>query len=436
MHTRFGTLKLLGTLVALFCFDSASLKATISVQARASSTVIELGQSINLYTDGYDSNGTLIGLTGWVRGPGTYPVGDWSGWSAQIIASGFSGTTSSSASASYTPTATGTYQFHANAYNTNGTYAGTDINNWASWNTYASGPAIAATFTVIPPGSPAHVEVQARASSYTINLGGSITLYADGRMSNGATAGLTQLTGWVRGPGNYSTSSPWTGWSLLISETFGSCVSNSKSASFTPTSAGTYQFHANAVGNGVYAGTDINNWISWNSYAAGPAVAATFTVLSNASYSTPAYAPTYWNDSGTIQFNNNCYNYSNNRRTDTYAQPGRASGNIYSNITATEVSAGAVSDGLEPTTASATSSTGKTLSALVIWPGYDYHWYRRDSNGAWSHKPGGTQATNLDNSGNIITNPETANRGGYTQFVGYFFTPSDAVQGEGHANIN
>ncbi len=54
--------------------------------------------------------------------------------------------------------------------------------------------------------------------------------------------------------------------------------------------------------------------------------------------------------------------------------------------------------------------------ALVIWPGVDFHWYRKGRNGSWSHKPGSTAVTNLDNSGNFITDPRTADRGGYTSF--------------------
>jgi len=151
-------------------------------------------------------------------------------------------------------------------------------------------------------------------------------------------------------------------------------------------------------------------------------------------YTTPSYEPYYWN--GGIIGYNNCYNYSNNHRTDTFAQPGRATGRMYAYISADQVSAGAISDGLEPTTKDAVSPVGKTKIALVIWPGYDYYWYRRDANGMWTHKPGGTAATNLDNSGRPITDPETANRGGYTIFAGYFFTPSDAAQGQGRATIN
>lgn len=40
----------------------------------------------------------------------------------------------------------------------------------------------------------------------------------------------------------------------------------------------------------------------------------------------------------------------------------------------------------------------------------DYHFYRQDSNGWWSHKPGGTLVTNKDADGRPIWNPELAAR--------------------------
>jgi len=154
-------------------------------------------------------------------------------------------------------------------------------------------------------------------------------------------------------------------------------------------------------------------------------------------YSTPAYMPGYWNDA-VIQPNNNCYNYANNKRTDRFSQPGWAHGYTGYDITVAQVRNAAIADGLEPTDSTSVSPVGKTKVALVVgtvggWP--DYHWYRKDINGYWTHKPGGTQATNLDQSGVVITNPETANRGGYTQFGGYFFTSSSDSQGHGHQVI-
>lgn len=53
---------------------------------------------------------------------------------------------------------------------------------------------------------------------------------------------------------------------------------------------------------------------------------------------------------------------------------------------------------------------GYSKIALVIDPQQDYHFYRQDSNGFWSHKPGGTPVKNKDTSGRLIYNPELANR--------------------------
>ena len=50
----------------------------------------------------------------------------------------------------------------------------------------------------------------------------------------------------------------------------------------------------------------------------------------------------------------------------------------------------------------------------------DYHWYRQDSDGLWSHKPGKNEVKRVDNSGDLIVDPETADRGFYTNFLGYY----------------
>ena len=56
----------------------------------------------------------------------------------------------------------------------------------------------------------------------------------------------------------------------------------------------------------------------------------------------------------------------------------------------------------------------------------DYHYYRQDSNQLWSHKNGANKATNKDHSGQIITNPKTADRGKYTKFCGYYIVPIES----------
>lgn len=139
----------------------------------------------------------------------------------------------------------------------------------------------------------------------------------------------------------------------------------------------------------------------------------------------PPYDPAAWNDDNGIQFNNNCYNYGCDTRTDTFAQPGRATGYQITS-TASSVAHGAVSDGLA---AAGDGGCGcaecRHRAALVFWPpdesgNWDFHWYREGPDGNWTHKPGQTPATNVDNSGQVITDPRTADRGPYTVFVGFF----------------
>lgn len=131
----------------------------------------------------------------------------------------------------------------------------------------------------------------------------------------------------------------------------------------------------------------------------------------------PLYEPTWWNDAGQKQYNNNCYNYSTNDRTDTFAQPGLAAGAEYTTLTCASVRPAAIADDLidSPGANNKCPKEGH-LVALVIAPGYDFHWYRKGRNGYWTHKPGGTQATNVDNSGHLIPDPRTADRGPYTNF--------------------
>jgi hypothetical protein len=131
----------------------------------------------------------------------------------------------------------------------------------------------------------------------------------------------------------------------------------------------------------------------------------------------PLYEPQWWNDGGQKQFNNNCYNYSTNYRTDTFAQPGLAAGAEYTALTCASVRPAALADDLidSPGARNKCPKEGH-LVALVIAPGFDFHWYRKGRNGYWTHKPGGTPATNVDNSNHLIPDPRTADRGPYTDF--------------------
>ncbi len=144
----------------------------------------------------------------------------------------------------------------------------------------------------------------------------------------------------------------------------------------------------------------------------------------------PLYEPTWWNVPA-IQPYNNCYNYGTNYRSNTFAQPGRSGGAMYTSLTCASVKPAALKDDLidSPTQENACPKEGH-LVALVIWPNYDFHWYRKGQNGYWSHKPGGTAVTNVDNSGHLILDPRNANRGGYTDFCGFM------VVKDGHIKIS
>lgn len=143
---------------------------------------------------------------------------------------------------------------------------------------------------------------------------------------------------------------------------------------------------------------------------------------------TTAFNPGFWNDPAHIS-RNNCYNYATNRRTDTFAQPGRASGHMYVHINCADVGNGAVSDG-GTFFCAPDSEKNRWYMALVIAPGpgfVDFHWYRKATEGFWGHKPGGTAARNVDNSGHIVNDPRTANRGPYTIFCRFMFAQKRMV---------
>lgn len=93
--------------------------------------------------------------------------------------------------------------------------------------------------------------------------------------------------------------------------------------------------------------------------------------------SAPAYNPKRWNADDTKRLKNNCYNYALDQITNTYAQPGRASGEIYSEISGVEIRDAAVRDGLvvlNPHPAindpvSTASDGDEHLVALFVAPG-------------------------------------------------------------------
>ena len=137
----------------------------------------------------------------------------------------------------------------------------------------------------------------------------------------------------------------------------------------------------------------------------------------------PPYNPGKWNNDLLIRVNNNCYNYANDKITNTFAQPGKGSGQVapFPYTCSGSTAASQRDRQVSIANPNSTPAQGHHI-ALVVWPGAngDYHWYRLDSNAMWSHKQGGDPARNTDDSGDLIADPEICDRGPYTQFCGYF----------------
>ncbi len=175
------------------------------------------------------------------------------------------------------------------------------------------------------------------------------------------------------------------------------------------------------AGDGGQSGNPPTQWSCTTAQPA-PAPAAAQPAPAAAQPAPPKYEPQRWNDGGRTQNSNNCYSYAQNRPDGHPAggkpQPGEASGRQFSSLTCSNIKDAAKRDGMKEPGSAGQCSPGDHAVSLVISPGgsvnpgtqQDYHWYRQDDNGAWSHKPGHDPATNVDASGRPITNPSQADR--------------------------
>ncbi|HVZ93486.1 MAG TPA: dockerin type I domain-containing protein [Phycisphaerales bacterium] len=171
-----------------------------------------------------------------------------------------------------------------------------------------------------------------------------------------------------------------------------------------------------------------------------------------------------WNGNGppNEQDRNNCYNYGTNKKQPAgepaKGQPGRATGGEADAMACQDVKNAAMRDGLifignppagqpEPE-----CPPGTCKVFLVVQPGKDYHWYRKNGDGTWSHKPGLRKATTKDSAQppQEITDPRTADRrrtledgtpigvagqAGYTDACGYMcVTAGTMVRGSEGSN--
>lgn len=133
----------------------------------------------------------------------------------------------------------------------------------------------------------------------------------------------------------------------------------------------------------------------------------------------PSLSPlSEWNDHGTVQSRNNCYNFATDIRTDTFAAPGGG-------YDCQSMTSGAISDGLQAGVdlADLCHTSGLPqghIAALLVWPGMDFHWARLEADGTWSNKGGTYEASMTDYAWQPILDPRTADFGDY-RFCGFFW---------------
>lgn len=141
------------------------------------------------------------------------------------------------------------------------------------------------------------------------------------------------------------------------------------------------------------------------------------------------YNPSYWNENKEYA---NCYAYALNVKSKTRGhklQPGEISGRTFTDLTCRDIIDAAYRDMPELDYTLRRSSYSETPGyreykvALVVGR-YDYHWYRQDKDGGWSHKRGLSELSYKDASGKYIYDPEECDRDygniSYPTFCGYY----------------
>ena len=143
--------------------------------------------------------------------------------------------------------------------------------------------------------------------------------------------------------------------------------------------------------------------------------------ISPKSGSEPNYEPQKWNNNPKIKDNHNCYSYAVNQinihRTGK-PQPGYFAG--YPHIEDNEYNCSSFYNRLKSDLPSLYLSSFESKCQKGFHKSFiaiddkendqDYHFYRQDKTGKWSHKPGRTNVIDTDASGKQIYNPLTANR--------------------------
>lgn len=129
----------------------------------------------------------------------------------------------------------------------------------------------------------------------------------------------------------------------------------------------------------------------------------------------PHYEPSKWNNASYVHYNN-CYAYAMDNQKSRLSKP-QPSDQSSSNYQCPVLKEWIKGDLVEASTGIKYQMFDGTNhdkcpdwhhKIYLVHGDHDYHFYRLDSDGLWSHKPGGSEVTRLDASGQLIVNPETA----------------------------
>jgi hypothetical protein len=143
------------------------------------------------------------------------------------------------------------------------------------------------------------------------------------------------------------------------------------------------------------------------------------------------FNPAAWEDARVVE-NTNCYAYALNCPQMGWARPGNLRSLFNPRygielITVENIRNFMKNDGLEELSETEALSSSLNALALRISDRSDYHFYRLDSNGLWSHKQSYLDPSSDDDRGDVIKNPRTAASRSYAKFGGYFTIPENGI---------
>lgn len=134
-------------------------------------------------------------------------------------------------------------------------------------------------------------------------------------------------------------------------------------------------------------------------------------MFSPLSGSEPEYDPDQWNDN--MKYNNcTAYAFNDHKPFGRDKKPVPGHQQVHYNCQDLEASLFEDVPELKKTTFQERCPAGyhKIYLTVSSEKENDFHFYRQDQNGYWSHKPGSLPVTNLDARKQKIINPETADR--------------------------